>query len=233
MRWNPGNIRPVFVLTDGDGESAETEQIITVDKSRPHQIEGVMAVGSTDGINVSWLMSSEINTTKYRVYRKAQGDSDFRILGYINERETLNYIDESVKAERSYQYYVTGVNDLGVESQPSEIVSASPVSDTERPRILKMIPASGSRISGNISLGVQAEDNVAVREIQIYASEDGENWTLISSVKKDFASADYDTSKTASGKLWIKGLAVDTSGNESDSFTCQYEIDNVGPSRSD
>ena len=56
---------------------------------------------------------------------------------------------------------------------------------------------------------------------------DGENWTLISSVKKDFASADYDTSKTASGKLWIKGLAVDTSGNESDSFTCQYEIDNV------
>lgn len=69
---------------------------------------------------------------------------------------------------------MTGVNDLGVESQPSEIVSASPVSDTEQPRILKMIPASGSRISGNISLGVQAEDNVAVREIQIYASEDGE-----------------------------------------------------------
>ena len=235
LKWNldemeSGEYTVVFVLTDGDGESAETEQIITVDKSRPHQIEGVMAVGSTDGINVSWLMSSEINTTKYRVYRKAQGDSDFRIIGYINERETLNYIDESVKAERSYQYYVTGVNDLGVESQPSEIVSASPVSDTEQPRILKMIPASGSRISGNISLGVQAEDNVAVREIQIYASEDGENWTLISSVKKDFASADYDTSKTASGKLWIKGLAVDTSGNESDSFTCQYEIDNVGPS---
>ena len=235
LKWNldemeSGEYTVVFVLTDGDGESAETEQIITVDKSRPHQIEGVMAVGSTDEINVSWLMASEINTTKYRVYRKAQGDSDFRIIGYINERETLNYIDGSVKAERSYQYYVTGVNDLGVESQPSEIVSASPVSDTEQPRILKMIPASGSRISGNISLGVQAEDNVAVREIQIYASEDGENWTLISSVKKDFASADYDTSKTVSGKLWIKGLAVDTSGNESDPFICQYEVDNVGPS---
>ena len=51
--------------------------------------------------------------------------------------------------------------------------------------------------------------------------------------KKDFASADYDTSKTASGKLWIKGLAVDTSGNESDPFTCQYEIDNEVRLRSD
>ena len=61
LKWNldemeSGEYTVVFVLTDGDGESAETEQIITVDKSRPHQIEGVMAVGSTERINVSWLM---------------------------------------------------------------------------------------------------------------------------------------------------------------------------------
>ena len=235
LKWDldemeSGSYTVVFVLTDADGETAEEEQTIQIDKSRPRQIEGVMATGTTGQIVVSWLMAPELNVTEYRVYRKAESDAGFKIAGYISGRETLSYTDTSVRENHTYQYYVTAVNDFKAESLPSETVSASPVSDTEKPRVVKMIPVSGSRINGTVSFGVQSEDNIGIRETQVYVSNDRENWTKIASARKDFVSADYDTTGMTSGNLWIKGMAVDTNGNESDPLIYQYEIDNEGPS---
>ena len=234
MNWDISDISPdtyqvIFVLKDADGEVAEQQTEIIVDNTRPEQIPGLIAVGDTDKIVLSWGMSAEIDTDRYHIYRKSETDEAFHILAYINNRNTLTYTDASVKSGRKYQYYVTGVNDFGQESIPSEIASASPESDHEKPQITKMYPANGTRVNGKITAGVQAQDNIDVAEVRIYVSTDGESWECIKTGRTDFVSASYDTSKIAQGRLQIKGIATDAQGNESDPLLYTYEIDNAGP----
>ena len=236
INWNISDISPdtyqvVFVLKDADGEKAELQNEIIVDNTRPAQISGLTAIGDTDKIVLSWGISAEIDTVRYRIYRKAEADEDFHILAYINDRNTLTYTDTSVKGGKKYEYYITGVNDFGQEGIPSEIAAASPESDHEKPQIIKMYPASGTRVNGIITTGVQVQDNIDVTEVKIYVSTDaGASWQCIRTGKSDFVSATYDTSEIPQGELLIKGVAYDAQGNESDPLIYTCEIDNVGPS---
>ena len=233
--WNfddleSGSYEVVFVLTDGDGESAEQKAEVQIDKSRPEQIQKVTATGDVDQVIISWRIAAELSTTGYRIYRKAETDEDYRVIGYINERNTVAYTDKSVKQDRTYQYYVTGVNEFKVESLPSEIVSASPSADTEKPQIIKMYPSANSRINGSVSLGARAVDNIGIREIKLWVSTDQTNWSEAGIGDSDFVSVSYNTEKIIFGKLWLRGIAVDTAGNESEPVICEYLVDNEGPS---
>jgi len=63
-----------------------------------------------------------------RIMRKAQGESSFSNVGQIKEtgRYTGNwYYDRTVEAGKRYDYYVAVVDDAGIVSKPSEIVSQS------------------------------------------------------------------------------------------------------------
>ncbi len=233
--WNfddleSGSYEVVFVLTDGDGESAEQKAEVQIDKSRPEQIQKVTATGDVDQVIISWRIAAELSTTGYRIYRKAETDEDYRVIGYINERNTVAYTDKSVKLDRTYQYYVTGVNEFKVESLPSEIVSASPSADTEKPQIIKMYPSAKSRINGRVSLGARAVDNIGIREIRLWVSTDKTNWSEAGIGDSDFVSASYNTEKIIFGNLWLRAIAVDTAGNESEPVICEYLVDNEGPS---
>ena len=233
--WNfddleSGSYEVVFVLTDGDGESAEQKAEVQIDKSRPEQIQKVTATGDVDQVIISWRIAAELSTTGYRIYRKAETDEDYRVIGYINERNIVAYTDKNVKQDRTYQYYVTGVNEFKVESLPSEIVSASPSADTEKPQIIKMYPSANSRINGSVSLGARAVDNIGIREIKLWVSTDQTNWSEAGIGDSDFVSVSYNTEKIIFGNLWLRGIAVDTAGNESEPVICEYLVDNEGPS---
>ena len=232
--WDISDISPdtysvIFALKDADGETTEKQTEIIVDNTRPAQIPGLLAVGDTDKIILTWGISAEIDTTRYRIYRKSETDEEFHILAYINDRNTLTYTDTSVKGGRKYEYYITAVNDFGQESIPSDIAVAASESDHEKPQIIKMYPANGTRLNGKFTVGVQAQDNIDVAEVKIYASTDGESWECIKTGRTDFISASYDTSKIAQGTLWMKGIATDAQGNESNPLIYTYTIDNVGP----
>ncbi|MDC7288481.1 leucine-rich repeat protein [Blautia schinkii] len=234
-RWDISDIKDgtyqvIFVLTDADGVSAEKQMQVTVDTSRPQKIRSVVALGDTNQIVLTWAMAIESDVDQYRIYRKAESDTDFYILAYINSRNQLDYVDNKVRGDQKYDYYVVAVDSNGMESLPSEIVSAYPGIDVEKPRILELNPSPERRISGKVKFSLRAEDNVSVTKTELYTStDDGVNWILLSSGTSSSVDGTFDTTEILSGKLKVKGLAYDARNNISDPLIYTYEVDNQGP----
>lgn len=167
-----GSYEVVFCLTDADGTKTEYSKTLLVDHSRPAQIVGVTAISDVEVIYLTWAISSEVGTATYRIYRRAETDEDFRLIARINDRNTLTYTDKNVKSDHIYHYYVTGVNSLGRESEPSLIVGATLSLDEEAPRVTKLSPANGTYLTGTVTIGFTAEDNVSVTRGELYYSLD-------------------------------------------------------------
>ena len=225
-----GDYEVVFCLTDADGVQTEYSKTLAVDHSRPAQIVGVTAISDIQVIHLTWAISSEADTTTYRIYRRAETDEDFRLIAQIKNRNTLTYTDKNVKSDHIYHYYVTGTNSLNRESEPSLIVGATLSLDEEAPRVTKLTPANGSYLTGTISIGFTAEDNVSVTQGELYYSLDkGITWTLLGEGKAAQFNAELVTTNLPDGVIQIKGIAYDAAGNESDPFVNTYFIDNTGP----
>lgn len=219
-----------FRLTDIDGNQGTITQSIFCDNTPPEKISSLVAVGDTNKIILSWSKSHEIDTKKYYIYRRTQDGEAYSLYKKINGRDTLSYTDSNVEQNVKYYYYIVGVNEMGLESQPSDTAMAVPESDRELPRVVKLLPANGKVIGGTVELYAQAEDNVAVTETQILLSVDeGVTWSLLEKNQAEFCSYLLDTTKYADGVVQIKGMAKDAAGNESDGLTYTYKIDNKGP----
>jgi hypothetical protein len=60
----------------------------------------------------------------YNVYRSAGGSSAYQLLGSSVDTQTT-YVDSTVQAGLTYEYYVTSVDSSGVQSAPSNQVAAT------------------------------------------------------------------------------------------------------------
>ncbi len=225
-----GEYELLFCIMDIDGAAAEYNKTVTVDHSVPKQIVGVTAIGDINVIHLTWAISSEVDTNTYQIYRRAEDDEEFRLTAQINDRNKLTYNDSHVENDRTYYYYVVGVNEFGQKSEASKIVSAMPSSDAEAPTVTKLTPVNASCLTGTVTISLTAEDNVSVTKAALYYSTDnGENWTLIKEFNTDNFSTSFDTTALADGVIHIKGVAYDAAGNESSALTYVYSIDNTGP----
>jgi fibronectin type 3 domain-containing protein len=225
-----GTYEVVFVLTDADGATAELAGSIVVDHSAPEQIINVMAFGDIDGILVSWSISSEVDTARYRIYRRADDDTAFSLIATINNRSQLNYFDTAVSFGRLYHYYVVGVNGFGQESVPSKEAAAIKGIDEEAPQVTGITPAHNSVLSGQVDIDVTAIDNVEVVRVDVsYALDGSEDWQLLASDSIAPFSAPLPTGQFADGTIRVRAVAYDAQGNEGTPLTCDYRIDNTGP----
>ena len=228
--FEDGEYELLFVLTDVDGESDEYSETVTIDRSVPEQIVGVTAIGDVQVIYLTWAISTEADTTIYRIYRRAESDEAFRLIAQINNRNTLNYTDSNVKTDRIYYYYVVGVNGFGQEGEASEIAGATLSSDTEAPTVTKLTPVNASFLSKTVKFTLTAEDNVSVTSAALYYSVDNsETWNLLAELSAGNFSATLDTTKLPDGIIHVKGVAYDAAGNESSPLTYVYSVDNTGP----
>ena len=221
----------VFVFEDVDGAVTEMRKTVFIDRSRPGKIVGVSAVSDVNGIFLSWAISGEVDTGTYRIYRRAAGEEQYRLLKEISGRDILAYTDTSVEADQTYYYYVVGVNEFGREGEPSDVVGATLADDTEAPVVTKITPANSSYLSGQVNFTVSAQDNVSVTKTALfYSIDDGESWKLIGEANAS-GKIQFDSTQLADGEVRIKGVAYDAVGNESSALTYVYSIDNSGPSK--
>ena len=221
-----------FSITDIDGIITEASQTITVDTTLPEKIINVTATGDISVIYLSWSISSEVDTTTYRIYRKSDLDSDFKLYAQINNRNTLNYSDTNVRSGRNYYYYVVGVNDFGLEGEASETAVATLDSDTTAPTVTKLTPSTGSYLRGNVSIGLVAQDNVAVtKSILYYSIDNGESWVQFGKASNGNFSYTLYTATLPDGVVKVKGVSYDAEENESDPMVYTYYIDNTGPEK--
>lgn len=76
----------------------------------PAKIKGIELKNTNQGVKVSWKADSAAE--KYRVYRKADGDKDWKIIDTVGADETFIY-DDTVKSGKKYSYIVRGFNYVG------------------------------------------------------------------------------------------------------------------------
>jgi hypothetical protein len=97
----------------------------------------------------------------------------------------------------------------------SQVISA--VTDTTPPVVTITSPANGSTVSGTVTIGAKATDNVAVASITL--SLDG---AVVATTNASSVSYKWNTRKAAKGSHTITAVARDTSGNQA-SATIQVQ----------
>ena len=219
----------IFEITDADGETGSATAEVEIDRSVPERISRIVAIGDVNKIVLSWSLAHELDTNYY-IYRKAEEEEQYKRIKKISGREVVSYTDTEATGNVKYNYYITAVNSMGRESEPSDVVSAKPSIDEEKPTVVQMNPENGSAISGTSYISVQAEDNIGVVKTEIQVSEDeGASWEKAGEETFGTGKIALDTSKYKDGKICVKGLAYDAQGNVSTGLSYTYRVDNTGP----
>ena len=196
----------------------------------PRHIINLTASGDLSGITISWSISSEVDTARYRIYRSLEPDDGFELLTTINNRNTLNFRDTTVATEILYYYYIVGVNSHGHESPPSAIAAGMRGVDEEPPQVTRMTPANNTFINSIRNITVTAIDNVAVNCVILeYSTDAGETWEEYGEKIGSPYTFAFDTTQFEDGIIRIRATAYDAMNNESTPLTYVYYIDNTGP----
>ena len=110
----------------------DQEPYIETDDSREIKVEpkdvfpppppsGLVAIGSQQGIALSWEPSPAKDVAGYKIWRRREDEKVFQLLTPRPLSE-LSFIDTQVVAGYFYEYYLTAVDQAGNESQKSPIV---------------------------------------------------------------------------------------------------------------
>ena len=222
-----------FVFTDKDGGQSYKDIKVNVDRTHPAPIDEVTITPMETYISLSWQISVEYDTAIYRIYKRAEDETDFELLSEIRNRDTTSYNDKKVKENVTYYYYIVGTDAYGQESLRYDIVSAGLINDTIPPQFIKTTPASNNYIYGNQPFSVVGNDNVGVAKTALYYSTDPEapleSWTLIDEHNGSSYSQNIDTTVMPNGGVYVVAKIYDAVGNFTYSPKQRYMCDNQGP----
>ena len=222
-----------FVFTDKDGGQNYKDIKVNVDRTHPAPIDEVTITPMETYISLSWQISVEYDTQIYRIYKRAENETDFELLSEIRNRDTTSYNDKKVKENVTYYYYIVGTDAYGQESLRYDIVSAGLINDTIPPQFIKMTPASNNYIYGKQPFSVVGNDNVGVAKTALYYSTDPEapleSWTLIDEHNGSSYSQNIDTTVMPNGVVYVVAKIYDAVGNFTYSPKQRYMCDNQGP----
>ena len=222
-----------FVFTDKDGGQSYKDIKVNVDRTHPAPIDEVTITPMETYISLSWQISVEYDTQIYRIYKRAENETDFELLSEIRNRDTTSYNDKKVKENVTYYYYIVGTDAYGQESLRYDIVSAGLINDTIPPQFIKMTPASNNYIYGKQPFSVVGNDNVGVAKTALYYSTDPEapleSWTLIDEHNGSSYSQNIDTTVMTNGVVYVVAKIYDAVGNFTYSPKQRYMCDNQGP----
>jgi hypothetical protein len=105
-----------------ESENSEGLTVIPKDIFPPAPPEGLVAVSGADVLSLSWEPKREPDFKGYRVWRRAENESDFVVLTPEPILENA-YTDVSVEKNLRYHYAITAMDDLGNESRRSSEVT--------------------------------------------------------------------------------------------------------------
>ena len=229
------SIDVLVTLRDEDGN--ETEKIVTytIDVSGPSAPKNVAAEEDDSVVIVRWDASATADAQGYYVYRKSTEEEEYTLLSKVEGRFSGWYQDKEVETGKTYSYCVSAYDEFsqeGEKSSPADITVQT--SDQSAPKISNMTPAAG-KVSGLVNIRAEGSDNRGMKAIEFYIRENADmQWELLESAQamQNAASFIWDTRNHTDGDYYIKAVAKDTAGNESQElFQRRYRVDNTGISR--
>ena len=128
----------IYAVDDVDNQSAYSDEIkVTTPPDLEAPSKTTIAVKSSSGsaVTVSWKAATDnVGVKAYRIYKNGE------LLTEISDK--LNYRDEEVEPDQSYQYEVAAVDEAGNEAEKSNKLSCL----VTLPVILNITPENGARI---------------------------------------------------------------------------------------
>ena len=105
------------------GNKSPLSSVLNIDikHEAPPAPGDITAVSSSQGIVISWTAPFSEDIKEFKVYRYERGKKP-KILGKINAKQNLEYLDKQAKKEDLFFYYVTSVDKQNSESGPSNEV---------------------------------------------------------------------------------------------------------------
>ena len=128
---NPSLAVTLEVQFDPTAAAAATGQLTIQSNSSTNSTVTISVSGSGEAVqqhqvDLSWAApsSSPVQITGYNIYRAPGGSTSYQQLNSSVVTQTT-YVDSTVQASSSYDYYVESVDSSGVQSAPSNQVAAS------------------------------------------------------------------------------------------------------------
>ncbi len=173
------------------------------------------------------------------ILRQKNADGSFTTIS-SNVREK-GYNLMSLRPDTAYSYVVAAVDKCGNVGEYSEVFTFTTPSDTKAPNVTKINPSASGRYRNSITFSAVAEDDSDISKIVIQSSQDKIEWTEIST--KTYTSYSRSQSYSATVKLsgyeegfiYLRAIAYDFAGNESDTSESapygQYVVDRTAPAK--
>lgn len=138
----------------------------------PGEIKGIELKNTNQGVKVSWKANS--TAQNYRVYRKADGDSGWKIIDTVGADETFIY-DKTAKSGVKYLYTVRGFNFVGGGSYNTDGVA---ITHLDTPEATAKNTSKGIYLKWTKIAGAE--------KYKIYRQTNGSTeWKLVGTTKKN------------------------------------------------
>jgi hypothetical protein len=213
------SVKTLSVSASGASVQITLSSPIALDTSAPTAPSNLEWTASTrsDGspfIFLDWTASSDnVGVTSYDIYRNnvKLGGSCCQFLS------NSTFVDNSVTANTSYQYYVVARDAAGNVSGASNTIIATgpsplPASDTTPPTVSWLNPFEGQAVNGSLvstsSCRVNALDNLGVNHVNFYLDN-----ILIDTDTAQTWGCNFDTTTVSNGPHVLKATAYDAAGN--------------------
>lgn len=164
---------------------------------------------SYSSIALKWNASTDaVGVVGYHVYRN-------NILVATTTASSISpatvYTDANVTAATSYTYTISAFDAAHNESAKSGAltIATAPAPDTTAPQATFSSPASGSTVSGNVTVLITASDNVALGNVILNV-----NGTFVATRTSAPYSFTWDSAKVANGAAELTAHVYDTAGNQ-------------------
>ena len=129
MDFQFGNVYHYFVRSSAteyvpflESEDSEPIEIEPEDSFAPDPPAGMMIIAGENVISLNWNDNHEEDLAGYRVWRKVEGEDEYKVLMTEPIKENA-YSDATVEKNRRYYYAITAQDIMGNESKKSEGIS--------------------------------------------------------------------------------------------------------------
>jgi len=224
-----------FTVTDASGLSDSEEVTYAVVKApTPVVIEGEP---QPNKIVLSWSKAQSAYVEKYIVYRKLSESDTWVRYKHINGKDTTYFIDDTAAENAKYDYYVTAVDRFNQESEDSNIIEQiMPGKDEEPPVVATISPSSESVLSKTATIKAVVEDSKGIEKVELqYRVNETDEWEVLEEMDNPASSTvsfSLDTTLISADRIYVRVMAWDVDGNESDGLPVRtYIIDNTPPKK--
>lgn len=225
-----GAVTIIATAYDYRGNKSQAMTHFTVDNIPPKTPSQFGIVNTEKYIQLKWTYPNpESDFDHFVIYRSIKETTGFEKLDTINTLGFFDDIQYNAQPNIDYYYYVTSVDKLGNESEPTVVLRGIMERDVQSPEILSYLPKANSLLSGKEELSVSVHDNAALKSLiaEVY-DEETQNWALLET--KTFEKTNSEVAKFTwntegySGDIRIRYIAEDASDNQSKITEVKYQV---------